>query len=105
MPQTGGKKPKSRESRQVDLAVAYKNTFEGPDGERVLFDLMDKLYFMSPTYSPGRPQYECERNEGMREAILYILKMIRYKPNKLMEIYEEGNQELRALMEGNTDEY
>lgn len=96
--ETGGNKQKSRGDRQIDLARSYNEVFTGPEGERVLFDLMDKLHFMSPTYHTGANPHECDRHEGQREAILYILKMLRYKPNKLMKIYEEGHEELSNLL-------
>ena len=58
---------------EIDKINAYKSFFESADGQIVLYDLMEKGYFLSPTLADSGDQYATARNEGMRELVVYIL--------------------------------
>lgn len=59
--------------KQLDLERAYDRLFKTEDGETVLYDMMKRGYFLSPTMG-ATPQIS-DRNEGQRELVLYVLAM------------------------------
>lgn len=60
--------------KRLEKTQAYKEVFKGEKGEAVLLDLARKLYFDSPTLSPGDSELEMARKEGMRQAFCIIMR-------------------------------
>lgn len=82
-------------TKNADLARAYQKTFGTEDGQTVLADLMKAGYFLTPTYNPRlkTPQFVCDRNEGQRELVVYILEMIEKDPKQIMEVIRKSKTE------------
>jgi len=78
--------------KQIDLLNCYKRVFETDDGKKVLNDLIKKSCFLMSTHVPGDP-YSSANNEGKREIVLYILKVLETKPEMLRERIEQVKEE------------
>jgi len=79
----------------LDLQRAYKSFFSTDDGQLVIYDLMKKGHFLSPTV--GSSPEISNRNEGQRELVLYILEMTErdiVKTHKLMEQMAESQEDI-----------
>ena len=74
-------------TRDNDLVEDYQNVFNSEKGQIVLYDLMKRGYFLTPT-SDDRGDSHSHRNEGMREIILYILEMLEKDSKEILEIYK-----------------
>lgn len=66
------------------LVVAYHNTFESPEGKKVLDDLRRKCPLMDDTIhtANGIDVNRLLVLEGQRSVLLYIYKMLRRDPNE-----------------------
>jgi hypothetical protein len=69
----------------------YQAVFSSEEGKLVLYDLMKEGCMLKPTHSKDR--LENDKNEGKRELILYILKMLNTDPSKLLDIMKNGQSE------------
>lgn len=69
---------------KVNKINQYLEVFENDEGKLVILDLMDKGHVLKPT--SGKTERESILNEGKREMVLYILDMISYDVNDIMEI-------------------
>jgi len=83
--------------RIVDLTRAYQSVFSSDEGKLVLFDLMEKGYFLAPTFE--KEMHGAERNEGKRELVLFILRQCNMNMSNVMELIkeEENNKETYHL--------
>lgn len=65
---------------EKNLIIDYRNTFESPQGERVLKDLRKIFNFdvsVQPLGIDGHiDSYKVVRNEGCRSVIIHILRKI-----------------------------
>lgn len=58
-----------------ELQAAYARVFSGPDGERVLADLLFRGRYEKPLFSPDA--LEMAHAEGRRSLVLQVLEMVR----------------------------
>lgn len=65
------------------LIKDYIRVFEGDTGKRVLLDMIEQSKLLQPTYNKDRIQMFL--NEGKREMVLYILDMISYDRDSLLD--------------------
>lgn len=79
-------------TRESDLVEDYNKVFNNPQGEIILYDLMKRGYFLIPT-SDARGEAHANRNEGMRELILYILTMLDKDSKEIIKIYKEQDKQ------------
>jgi len=75
---------KESDQRSIDLVRAYGRLFETEDGQTVLYDLMEKGHFLSPTHDDVK--HAADRNEGKRELVLYILRQCSLDVAKVLEL-------------------
>lgn len=78
--------------KQLDLTLAYKRTFGGPEGEAVLFDLMAKHFNRS---SFSKDALEMAFREGERNIVLKILTMLNLDYETLKRKVEEAHDKAR----------
>jgi hypothetical protein len=82
---------KSRKMKEIILA--YKRTFDSPDGKEVLKDLMKSCHMVTSTMD--KDPYETAFNEGARSVVLRIIKTCNTDIatlNKMIEHLEEEEQ-------------
>jgi len=84
---------KKAAERAVHLSAAYKKTFENPEGEEVLVDLMQTFGFFSTTYMVG-DSHASAFAEGARAAVLRIVDTVGVEPVKFLDMMKEVNQEV-----------
>ena len=73
------KKNEERDNlKRQKLIQAYKNTFSGPDGQIVFWDLMKKTYVFRAFGQHNAGAYAME---GKRELGLYILSAVQFTEN------------------------
>lgn len=63
------------DKRIEDLKLAYRRTFNTPDGQIVLDDLKRRFSFGATTFVSGDP-HASAFNEGQRAAVLLIARML-----------------------------
>ena len=63
----------------------YKRVFNSADGQKVLFDLMSNNFILSGTHIPNDPT-SCHRNEGRRECVLAIMKLVDVDEDKFLAV-------------------
>jgi len=80
-----------QDQREVDLVRAYQSFFESADGKSILYDLMDKGFFMKPTFE--EKVHGSERNEGKRELVLYIVHKMNLDIKQIMELIKGGESD------------
>ena len=71
--------------RRRVLRQAYRETFSGEHGEKVLADLAEEGCVMRSSYSPGDPHHTAI-SEGARSVVLRIFKMIDFDENRAREL-------------------
>jgi hypothetical protein len=76
---------KSRKLKE--MALAYKRTFDSPDGKKVLADLFKSCHMMNSTMDSN--PHETAFNEGARSVVLRILKTINTDVESLSKMYED----------------
>ena len=66
------------------LVIAYKNSFESPEGKLVLDDLKKHCPLLTESIncSNGIDTNKLVYQEGQRSVLLYIFKMLRRDPNE-----------------------
>jgi len=82
----------SKNQLALDKIRAFKSVFATEDGTTVLYDLMEKGYFLGSTLDKKGDQYATARNEGMRELVVYILHQIGRDPAKIMNFINTQKQ-------------
>lgn len=85
----------TQEKQLRDTIIAYKSVFNSDDGQRVLEDLKAACCYNSALFSDN--SLEMARNEGARQVVLRILKLLSYGPKELKELN-------RGQPEGGSDE-
>lgn len=85
------KQLKSVADAQLSLIGSYSRFFSDGDGQAVLYDLMNKGFFIKPTFDQNSEL--SARNEGRRELILYIIEMLNADSEKLMKFIEQQEKE------------
>jgi hypothetical protein len=60
--------------RAAEVASAYRNTFAGDDGRRVLLDLARYCRFGATSFVAGDP-HQTAFNEGARDAFLHVIEL------------------------------
>lgn len=80
-----------REKKISDMLIAYQNTFNSEDGQRVLYDLMKTLFIFKSTMDPN--PHELAYNEGQRSVILRILSTLGTDPEHIIKLMELGKSE------------
>ncbi len=63
-------------AKKSDVSALYRRMFGSAEGRVILEDLKDQLYYENTTYVQG-DQHATVRNEGRRDALLYILSHLR----------------------------
>ncbi|HTI86318.1 MAG TPA: hypothetical protein VL966_06920 [Alphaproteobacteria bacterium] len=71
--------------RAAEVAGAYRNTFAGDDGRRVLNDLARYCRFGTTSFVPGDP-YQTAFNEGARDAFLHVIELAGLGANDVAEL-------------------
>ena len=74
---------------KVTKINSYLEVFDNDEGKSVILDLMEKGHILTPT--TGSSDRESILNEGKRELVLYILDMITYNVDDIMNLI--GNKE------------
>lgn len=69
--------------RQVSIITAYKRVFSGPEGDRVLADLMQSCHMLGSSYNGNLN--DVVFHEGERNVVLRILKNMNVDVQKLQE--------------------
>lgn len=87
--------------KKASLVQDYLHLFDSDEGKRVLLDLMDKGHILKPTSSPGGER-ESNLNEGKRELVLYIMDMVTYDVEDIMDLI--GTHEPKNKNGGKSDE-
>lgn len=78
-----------RAQKSLDLIRAYKNVFNSPEGQTVLFDLMKSCSFLKATYYSGVDSMQI--NEGRRSVILDILGVLDRKEEDIIKFLHQSN--------------
>jgi len=65
----------TQNKRLEELKLAYRRTFNTPDGKIVLDDLQKRFSFGATTFVSGDP-HASAFNEGQRAAVLLIARML-----------------------------
>jgi hypothetical protein len=71
--------------RAAEVANAYRNTFAGDDGRRVLADLARYCRFGATSFVPGDP-HQTAFNEGARDAFLHVIELAGVAPGEIAEL-------------------
>ena len=88
---TGTKKVAQRSIAKVH---AYRKTFSGPDGQRVLLDLMAAHGMLHSTFPSDGDVNKMLIKEGERNVVLRILALLKEDPKKLEERIAEYEKSL-----------
>lgn len=80
------KEQKELAKKQVQKILDYKKTFGSETGKRVLHDLMESNYVLSPTWSSSATPQDLAYREGARAMVLKILTILEVDPKKLREL-------------------
>ena len=81
----------SQQMRQIAKVKDYQALFGSEMGLRVLWDLMENHNMLRPSFS--RDSLEMAFNEGQRNVVLRILKMLKMNVEDLQNrIKEAGNE-------------
>lgn len=74
-------------SKAKEMMLAYKRTFNSPDGKKVLADLFKSCHMMNSTMD--KSPHEMAFNEGARSVVLRILKTVNADLESLSKMYED----------------
>lgn len=84
---------KTRERKKADRGVAvvesYQRVFNGPEGQAVLYDMMNTHWVLRSTAIGAKNQFEQAFREGERNAVLRIMTILKVNPQQLRERIEE----------------
>ncbi len=83
------KEQKAQARKSVGILQAYHRVFSGPDGDRVLFDMMKKHGVLAA--HPSSPQ-DMALKEGERAVVLRIMAYLKTSPQKLIERIENADK-------------
>jgi hypothetical protein len=78
--------------KHKQLVIDYQQTFGTPHGKRVLYDLMGVGRMLTSTYDE-RDSHASAFNEGLRNAILHILRKLHTDPARLQELHKDKREE------------
>lgn len=79
-------------SKKIAQVVDYQRVFGSEQGKRVLADLMDKHFVMTPTAPSKIDPYEMSFNEGQRMVVLRILATLQIDPIQMKEKMEAAHE-------------
>jgi len=94
-------KQKEIARQKASLVQDYLQLFDSDEGKRVLLDLMDKGHILKPTSSTSGDRHST-LNEGKRELVLYIMDMVTYDVEDIMELI--GTNTTKNKKGGTSDE-
>lgn len=77
--------------REQALFQAYRSVFSGPDGERVLDDLMQQASFITATTTDD--PIRLARLEGGRNVVAYVLWRLNWDESKMRVAVERRVRE------------
>ena len=77
---------------------AYKDTFSGPKGTLVLYDLMTSTGFSETSFVPGDP-YASAFKEGARSAVVRIMKTLNRDPEAFQKLLEDVSDNETEVLE------
>ena len=83
------KTPEERLKEKRALIQAYKNVFNGKDGEIVLEDIKKRFYANYPTYTRGDTPKDGDIKTGMQIAWFHIRGRINYNLDNLRLTQED----------------
>ncbi len=86
---------------KVSLVQDYLHLFDSDEGKRVLLDLMEKGHILKPTSSVNGDRHSI-LNEGKRELVLYIMDMVTYNVEDIMDLI--GTQTQKTKKGGSSEE-
>jgi len=95
-------KQKELARAKASLVQDYLQLFDSDEGKRVLLDLMAKGNLLSPTASNVTSDREVFLNEGKRELVLYVMDMVTYDVEDIMDLI--GTNEPKNKKGGKSDE-
>lgn len=72
---------------KLELARAYRDVFTTPQGQIVLKHLITVCGVLTPTYVRG-DSHETAHNEGRRDVVVGILRMLNTDPDALSNMLE-----------------
>lgn len=79
---------------KLDLSRDYRKVFGNEAGKRVLSDLMKNGYVLRPTENEsGGNIHIMDRNEGKRQLVLYVLAVLKYNPEKFIELLNSREED------------
>ena len=98
------------EQKKKDLARSkaskiqtYLDVFTNEKGREVLLDLMNQGFILKPTAADTA--HESALNEGKREMMLYILDMVTYNVEDIMDILDTTKKRKETRHEDEKDEF
>ena len=80
------------DQRILDVIKAYQETFSTEAGQLVLYDLMERGFFLKTTLQLGDQRHEVERKEGRRDLVCYIMSRLDQNPEALRKFIETQNE-------------
>ena len=90
----------SKKELASHIDASYKRLFNSQDGRNVLFHLMRQCFYFDSTFV-ANDAIGTAYNEGMRNTLLNILRVIKMKPETIDKMVDES----RAQLERYTDDY
>lgn len=78
-------------NRRARLIADFRDTFESPQGQRVLQFLAEQNFVLTPTFVAG-DSHQTALHEGQRRVVLSIMKYIGTDVAKLQQMAEEKAQ-------------
>lgn len=94
---TAEKKVRARSQKALRVAQAYNDVFRTPQGQLVLEDMMETHHMLRSTLH--KSVKEMVFNEGERNVILRILRLINTNPAYMRERIEQYERDLSAMAE------
>lgn len=79
--------------RQADNIQAYRDTFESPQGKKVLLNLISTHGVMTSTFDKD-PQLAAFK-EGERNVVLRILSLLKADPQQIRNLIRESDDALQ----------
>jgi hypothetical protein len=77
-------------TRSIKVLESYRKVFTGPEGEKVLFDLMKNHHVLSSTFSGQTSDRDVFLREGERNVILRIMSILKIDTKQLWERIESN---------------
>lgn len=81
---------KKLQRKAIAKVSDYQKLFATEYGKRVLYDLISVHHIMNPTFD--KDPLAMAMNEGGRNVVLRILKILKTNPEKLKKLIEESDQ-------------